>query len=133
MPNKTLFLFILSLILSVAVPAQENSFTLPQAIDYAYQHQSTVLNAQLDEKIAIAKVKETAGIGLPQISASFDAKDFFTLNYLFPGAFGGGEPGSFIGFPIETPSYNATAGVQASQLIFDGTFLTGLKAAKTYR
>jgi outer membrane protein len=109
------------------------TFTIQQAIDYAYQHQKNVVNAQIDEKIAIAKVKETTGAGLPHISASFDAKDYFELNYLFPGAFGGGPPGSFIGFPIETPSYSATAGIQASQLIFDGGYLVGLKASKTYR
>ncbi|HLG33287.1 MAG TPA: TolC family protein [Bacteroidia bacterium] len=134
MRTKFLFILFLSLMISAAVQAQENnSFTLQQAIEYAYQHQSTILNAGLDEKMAIAKVKETRGIGLPQLSANFDAKDYFTLNYLFPGAFAGGEPGKFVGFPIETPSYSASAGVQASQLLFDGTYLTGLKAAKTYR
>ena len=115
--------------------AQENAFSLQQAIEYAYQHQSAVQNAGLDEKIARSKVKETTGIGLPQISANFDAKDYFALNYLFPGAFAGpgAEPGSFVGFPIETPSYSATAGVQASQLVFDGSYIVGLQAAKTYR
>src|SRR5258705_13994043 len=111
---KKIFPLLVFLLLRLPVWAQENTFTLQQAIEYAYQHQSSVLNAQLDEKIANAKVKETAGIGYPQISASFDAKDYFTLNYLFPGAFAGGEPGTFVGFPIETPSYSATAGVQTS-------------------
>lgn len=128
-----IFSFIILLLAVFSLPAQENTFTLQQAIEYANQHQSVVLNAQLEEKIANAKVKETSGIGYPQISASFDAKDYFTLNYLFPGAFAGGEAGTFIGFPIETPSYSATASVQASQLLFDGTYLVGLQAAKTYR
>src|SRR5258706_911640 len=131
---KKIFPLLVFLILQLSVGAQENSsFTLQQAIEYAYQHQSSALNAQLDEKIATARVKETAGIGLPQVSASFDAKDYFTMNYLFLGAFAGGEPGTFVGFPITTPSYSATAGVQASQLLFDGTYLVGLQAAKTYR
>lgn len=134
MLKKIRFTFCVAFAVATTASAQENnSFTLQQAIDYAYQHQSSVLNAGLDEKIAAAKVKETRGIGLPQLSANFDAKDYFTLNYLFPGAFAGGEPGTFVGFPIETPSYSASAGVQASQLLFDGTYLTGLKAAKTYR
>jgi outer membrane protein len=130
---KQIFPFIFLLLSVFKLAAQENTYSLQQAIEYAYQHQSAVLNAELDEKIAHAKVKETAGIGLPQVSASFDAKDYFTLNYLFPGAFAGGEPGTFVGFPIETPSYSATAGVQASQLIFDGSYMVGLQAAKTYR
>jgi outer membrane protein len=130
---KKIFLLIILVSTVFSVSAQENTFTLQQAIEYAYQHQSSMLNAQLDEKIADAKVKETTGIGLPQVSASFDAKDYFALNYLFPAAFAGGEPGTFAGFPIETPSYSASAGVQASQLLFDGSYLVGLQAAKTYR
>lgn len=130
---KNIFILMMALLAVTAARAQENTFSLQQAIEYAYQHQSASLNAQLDEKIAHAKVKETTGIGLPQVSASFDAKDYFTLNYLFPGAFAGGEAGTFVGFPIETPSYSATAGVQASQLLFDGSYLVGLQAAKTYR
>lgn len=122
------------IIVASAASAQENnSFTLQQAIEYAYQHQSSVLNAQLDEKIATAKVKETRGIGLPQLSTNFDAKDYFALNYLFPGAFAGGAPGTFVGFPIETPSYSTSAGVQATQLLFDGTYFTALQGVKTYK
>lgn len=109
------------------------SFSLQQAIEYAYQHQKDFLNADLDVQIAKAKVNETIGIGLPQVSASFDVKDYFTLNYLFPGVFAGGEPGTFVGFPIKTPSYSATAGVTASQILFDGSYLVGLRATKTYR
>jgi outer membrane protein len=133
--NKTRLLILIAILYSFTLFAQDSSytFTLQEAIEYAYQHQKNVLNAEIDEKIAHAKVKETTGIGLPQISASFDAKDYFTLNYLFPGQFAGGPPGTFVGFPIETPSYSATAGIQASQLLFDGTYLVGLKASKTYR
>ncbi len=135
--KKIYSLFVIISMLTTVVNAQSkgesNTFTLQQAIDYAYQHQKDVVNAQFDEQIATAKVKETFGIGLPQISASFDVKDYITLNYLFPGIFAGGEPGTFVGFPIKTPSYNASAGVQATQILFDGTYLVGLKASKTYK
>jgi outer membrane protein len=133
--NKTKLLLLAAFFNSVSLLAQDSSytFTLQQAIEYAYQHQKNVQNAQIDEQIANAKVKETTGIGLPQIGASFDVKDYLVLNYLFPGQFGGGEPGTFIGFPIDAPSYAASAGVQATQLIFDGSYLVGLKASKTYR
>lgn len=114
--------------------ASSSNFSLQQAIEYAYQHQKDLLNADLDVQIAKAKVNETIGIGLPQVSASFDVKDFFALNYLFPGGFiPGTEPGVFVGFPIKTPSYSATAGVQATQILFDGSYLVGLQATKTYR
>ena len=46
-----------------------NSFNLEQAIAYALQNSIRSKNADLDQRIAKAKVKETVGIGLPQISA----------------------------------------------------------------
>jgi outer membrane protein len=135
--KKIFFLLIPALLYNVTGKAQNknesNNFSLQQAIDYAYLHQKDVLNAQIDEQISIAKVRETIGIGLPQISGSFDMKDYFELNYLFPGVFSGGVPGSFSGFNIKTPSYSAAASVQASQLIFDGTYIVGLQAARTYK
>src|SRR3954462_4375871 len=107
--NKTKLLLTATLLFSASLFAQTKdssyTFTLQQAVDYAYQHQKNVVNAQLDEKIAIAKVKETTGIGLPQVNASFDAKDYFALNYLFPGQFAGLDPREFVGFSVEPPSY----------------------------
>ncbi len=142
--KKIFSLFILlSVLVSFAEAQNKDSlrtyFSLQQAIDYASMHQKDVLNADLDIQIAKAKVRETIGIGLPQVSANFDAKDFFTLNFLFPGLFAfpgavsGGEPGAYIGFPLPTPSYSAAAGIQASQILFDGSYLVGLQATRTYR
>lgn len=112
---------------------ETTTLSLQQAIDYSYEHQKDMVDAQLETQIAKAKVKETTGIGLPQISANLDLKDYFVLNYLFPGEFKGGAPGTFVGFGINTPSYSAGASVQATQLLFDGSYLVGLKASKTYR
>ena len=136
--KKIFLLIVLMNVFSVLVCAQikdslSSYFSLQQAIEFAYQHQKDVLNADLDVQIAKAKVKETRGMGLPQVAASFDVKDYIELNYLFPDIFAGGEPGAFVGLPIQTPSYSATAGVQATQLLFDGSYLVGLKASKTYR
>jgi hypothetical protein len=47
--------------------AQENTFSLQQAIDYALKNHTSVLNAQLDEDIARKKVNEIVGLGTPQI------------------------------------------------------------------
>ena len=49
-------------------PAQV--FTLDQCIEYALQNSISAKNSTLDEEIAKAKVKETVGIGLPQVSGS---------------------------------------------------------------
>ncbi len=140
--KKILFPVVITILLSGVVKAQSKtetfSFSLQQAIEYAYQHDVNLLNADLDQQIAKAKVKETVGIGLPQINASLDVKDYFVENFLFPNVFGGGSftgeiPGTFSGLPIKTPTYSATAAVQASQLIFDGSYIVGLQASKAYR
>ena len=46
------------------------AFTLEECISYALQNAVNVKNATLDEEIAAARVKETVGIGLPQVSGS---------------------------------------------------------------
>jgi outer membrane protein TolC len=108
------------------------TFTLPQAIDYAFKNQAAVLNAQLDEQIAKNTVKQTTGIGLPQVSASFSFQDFLKLpTSLLPGDFFG-QPGKQV--PVQFGvKYQSALGLEASQLLFDGSYLVGLQAAKTYK
>ncbi len=110
-----------------------HSFSLQQAIEYAYQNQSAVLNAVLDERIAKKKINEITGMGLPQINASFDLKDFLELpTQLIPAEFFGGLPGTYMPIQFGT-QYNATAGFEASQLIFNSSYLVGLQASKTFQ
>jgi outer membrane protein len=108
------------------------SLSLRQAVDYAVQNQKDVKNAIIDEQIAQKKVNEIMGLGLPQISASFDLKEFIELpTQLIPADFFGGPPGSFATVKFGT-KYNATAGVDASQLLFSGDYFLGVKASKVF-
>lgn len=113
-----------------ALPAY--AFSLQQAVDFALQNQNNVKNALLDEEIAQRKVKEVLGMGLPQINTGFDVKKFLEIpTSLVPAEFFGGPPGSFAAVQFGT-TYQATAGVDASQLIFSGDYFLGLKASKVY-
>jgi outer membrane protein TolC len=108
-------------------------FTLPQAIDYAFKNQAAVLNAQIDEQIAKNTVKQTTGIGLPQVSGSFSFQDFLKLpTSLLPGEFFGDPAGTYkpVQFGVK---YQSVLGLEASQLLFDGSYLVGLQAAKTFK
>ncbi|HET8830263.1 MAG TPA: TolC family protein [Pelobium sp.] len=107
-------------------------FNLEQCIVYANEHQTSILNAAIDQKIADAKVKETIGIGLPQINGAADFRDFLKVpTSLLPGEFFD-EPGTFI--PVKFGvKYNSSLGVSVNQLIFDGSYLVGLQASKTYK
>ncbi|MCA6361681.1 MAG: TolC family protein [Bacteroidetes bacterium] len=112
---------------------QSYSFTLQQAVDFAMSNQNTVRNAQLDEKAAHYKVNEIIGIGLPQVSGSFQFQDFVELpTSLLPAEIFGGPPGSFI--PVQFGvKYNATASVSAQQLLFSGSYFLGVQGAKVYQ
>lgn len=109
---------------------QENSFSLKTAIDYALKHNANYLNAELDVKTADFQRKEYTGIGLPQISANADIKDYFEIpTSLIPGDFFGAPPGTFIPVRFGT-QYNATAGISVSQLIFNSDYIVALQASK---
>ncbi|MDB4926499.1 TolC family protein [Mucilaginibacter sp.] len=120
----------------VPLPNTPRNFSLADCIKYAYEHQDSVKNANLDVKSAEYKVKETIGSGLPQISGSISFQDF-----LKPPATVG--PNIFatpidlnaplIKFPFGAVKYNNTYSLQASQLLFSGTFIVGLQAVKTFR
>ncbi len=108
------------------------SFTVQQAIDYAMQNQNNVKNAQLDEESAQKKVNEIMGLGLPQINASFDIRDFLDVpTSLIPASAFGGPPGQYVAAKFGT-QYQGTAGFDASQLLFSGDYFLGLKASKIY-
>lgn len=127
--------FIFVLFISGLCTAQDNgpySFSLQQCIEYAYSHHSNVLNVQLDEKIAHARVKEILGAGLPQITASLDVNHFIEkpTALVLASNFGGPE-GTLVPFQFNLRD-NATAGINASQLIFDGSYIVGVKASQTF-
>lgn len=131
MKTKTLFFFLM--LQATFLTAQEkSSFSLAEAIKFGLENKPEMKNARLEEEIALNQKREVTGIGLPQISASFDLKDFFEIpTSLVPGEFFGGPPGSFI--PVKFGvRYNATAGVQVSQIIFSSDYVVALQASKEF-
>lgn len=115
-----------------AAPKSRN-FNLEECINYAYEHQTTILNAAIDQKIADSKVKETTAIGLPQVNGSADFRDFLKLpTSLLPGEFFGQPPGSTVPVTFGV-KYNSTLNVSVNQLLFDGSYIVGLQASKTFK
>jgi outer membrane protein TolC len=109
----------------------QTTFSLQQALEYALKHSPSYLNAELDLENSIYKKKETTGLGLPQINGSIDLKDYLSLpTSLLPGDFFG-QPGTYLPVKFGT-KYNATAGISASQMIFNSDYIIALKAAKGY-
>lgn len=123
------------------------SFTLDECIQYALDNSISVKNAVVDEKIADARVKETRGIGLPQIDASVALMHNQKLPRFFiqtpqPGepsfidlsGVPGVEPGDVVAMPnIFQLRSSGNASVNINQILFNGSYLVGLKAANAYR
>ncbi len=141
---KNLLLLCFCLILYAATgnaqqqPAKTSfAFSLADCINYAYEHQDTVKNATLDVKSADYKIKETIGTGLPQVSGSVSFQDFLKPpatvgpNFLSGGPIDPDAP--LIKFPFGAVKYNNTYSLQATQLLFSGTFIVGLQAVKTFK
>lgn len=111
------------------------SFSLQQAIDYSLSNNTRIENAIYDEEIASNKVKEIFGIGLPQLSGSFDIKDYLEIpTSLIPAQIFNPTAPADAFLPVQFGTkYNATAGISASQLIFSSSYFVGLQATKTYQ
>ncbi|EHQ29425.1 TolC family protein [Mucilaginibacter paludis] len=158
---KNLFLIAVGLTFFAATgraqqaPAQPYNFSLADCIKYAYEHQDSVQNAILDAKSAEYKVKETIGIGLPQISGTVSFQDYLKTpqilfpDFISPAVYGvlaneGVKNGSNQTIVVPkasgatqsvsfTQKYSNTLGLDVNQIIFDGSYLVGLKASKTYK
>ena len=112
---------------------QTYNFSIQECVNYAYEHQDSVMNAKLDVKSAEYKVKETTGIGLPQVNGSASFQDYLKIpTTLIPGEFLGQPAGTFVPLQFGV-KYQSSLGVNASQILFDGSYLVGLKASKTYK
>ncbi len=107
--------------------------SLQQSIDYALANQPNIRNAKYEEGKADAKVKEVLGIGLPQITGSINLLDYLEIpTTLIPAQFFGGPAGTFEPLKFGT-QYSLTGEIDGSQIIFDGTYIVGLRASKIYK
>ena len=151
MKNLKAIVFLLMCCINAIAQSTDTSFSfsIKQAVDFALQNQKDVVNAQLDAEISRYKVRETIGMGLPQVNVSFDLKDYekiptqFIPDFISPSVYQILYDENLIAqkkeasgklFPVQFGArWNATAGVTASQLIFDPSYLIGVQASKAFR
>jgi len=108
------------------------AFNVQQAVEYALKNQVNVKNAELDARIAVAEKNEVIGIGLPQIKGTADINHFIEIPTSFvPAEFFGGDAGTYAAVQFGQ-KYSASAGVSATQLLFDGSYIVGLQASDVY-
>ncbi len=122
------------MIYGIVSNAQEKSysFTLQEAITFALDSSYTAINARRDIAKAIKQKWEVTAQGLPQINGKITYQNNLKqIVSLIPAEFFGGPSGTFS--PVEfSPKQSVNASATLSQLIFDGSYLVGLQAAKVF-
>ena len=133
--KKNLLVAFALLIGSLTVEAQQLvELSMKDALEYAVENNPTIKNARLELLISKATVRETTAQGLPQINGSYN----LDYNPRIPVVFLPNQPP--FGDPTNPSdviparfgvSYSSGLGVNITQMVFDGSFFVGLRAAKT--
>ncbi|HNX86529.1 MAG TPA: TolC family protein [Bacteroidales bacterium] len=124
---KTIFrIALLSLLVFIAFPVASQpvlTLTLDDAVNFAIDHNKTLINSRYAINKSSQKIKEAIAAGLPQINASVDY-----TSYLGGQASIQLSPAS----PPATIEFNPTSNLQASvtQLIFNGNYYVGIQLSK---
>ena len=128
-------LIILLLVLSGSTWGQENTdnaFSLDEAVTFALEHNYGSINASRDLVDAQKQKWETIATGLPQISGDISYQNQLIQPVSqIPAEFFGGEPGTFEEVVFGQPQ-SAIATATLRQQIFDGSYIVGVQATKTF-
>ena len=109
---------------------QKNAFSIQQCVAYADKNAVQVRNALLDIDIQRQQNRQVTAAAFPQINSTLNLNDYLDIpTSLIPGDFFGQPSGTFKALKFGT-KYNATAGIEANQLLFDGQVFVGLIARK---
>ncbi len=149
--HKTRLLVVATVFFSSAAFAQsKNEFTVKQAVDFGVKNAVQVKNALIDIKIQQQTNREITAAAFPQLNGSMGTTHYFNVpvqsipNFIGPATYsvledegvknGSGNPitqpaGGFGNLPLQfgTP-WVANAGLDFSQLLFDGQVFVGLQA-----
>ncbi len=118
------------------------NYSLDECIDYAFRYSEDLKRSQLDVRIAQEEVGENVARGLPSISAQADFNHNFKIQRGFISAASFATPDlppeqqaaledSVVVVQFNT-NFAGGASVTLEQLIFDFSYLLGLKAARSY-
>lgn len=110
-------------LLTINLKAQ--TLSLAEAQQYAISNNLTVRNTNIDLQKAKQKIWETTAEGLPQLSAASAYQ--YQITPIPQIEF---SPGQSVSLGVAN-NFNASAAI--NQLIFNGSYLVGLQAAKIYR
>ena len=122
-------------ILGTSVGAQAQlTLSLKQAQDLGADRAYAMQRARIDVDVAKRDVKELLATGLPQVRASFDFNHFLDIpTQVVPArSFDPDAPEDMVLELAFGTTQSATAGLNATQLVFSGSYLVGMKAAQVF-
>jgi outer membrane protein len=119
----------------IQVLAQDQaSFSISEAEDYGINNNEKMKNAMLDVESARKEVWATTAIGLPQVSAEGSFNNFIDIpvqvvdaSFINPNA----QEGEVISFQAGQ-KYSSALTFNVNQLLFDGSYIVGLKFSKFF-
>ena len=130
--KKTILLFIVFISASAYSQNSSSNFTLEQAVEYALAENASMKNAAADKRDAVAQKWATIATGLPQIQGSINYQNQLKQPVAqIPAEFFGGQPGTFSEI-VFGQSQSLNASVTLNQLIFDGSYVVGVQATRTF-
>ena len=117
---------------SITAPSAKAGMSLKEAINYALQNNPELKKSKFDVSISRETVKQTVAIGLPQVTASGGYQHYNRIpgNWIKNFAPTPGAPEYiFLQFQQQV---NSSGTIGVNQLLFDGSYLVGLKATKQF-
>ena len=133
--NSLLFALVIPVGLLAQSEGQATRFSLQDCIDYALKNNEEILNTDLGRDIANAQVGETTADGLPQINLDADVTNNYSILKSFVDA-SDFDPTAPEGTEVEIAfglQYTGNAGLNLRQMVFDGSYFVGLRAARTFK
>ena len=129
---KTFVGFLFFLLLNLNAQSSPKELSLSEATIFALENNPEIINAKRDIDKAYKEKWKTIAIGLPQVKANFDYTNFLEMPVsLIPAQFFGGKEGDFAEVSFGTEQ-SLVGSARITQIIFDGSYLLGVKATKTY-
>ena len=126
-------------ILGMFSASAQTTMSLDQAVQYAWNNHANIRNAQISIADAEAQIMENKAIGLPQVTGSVNYQRFLQVPVqALPDEFVSFlqviNPGQEVSREVSFVLKNSlTLGLNVDALLFDGSYLVALRAARAYR
>lgn len=132
MKNNLLLSLLLAPVVLVIGQEVPTAFSLDDAVTWGMNYNRTLQKASMELQKAHKEKWKTISIGFPQINAGLQYQNNIEQPVtVVPAQFFGGQEGEFTEVVFGTQQ-TATANIELSQLLFDGTYIVGVQGIRHY-